>query len=233
MAGKGGGAWKVAYADFVTAMMAFFMVMWITAQSGKVKEAIAQHFKGPKDPFRQSKLFNSLNPVGTEKQSKKQYTKSRGFSISESPDDPDSIRPRLGTNRDSERAGTGIVVFFSEESAELDSTNRERLEEFTPAILGKPQKIEIRGHATRRPLAPDSSFRDSWQLSFARCQAVLNFLEERGVPLERIRLSQAGRYEPATLKVDPAWQARNSRVEIQMLNEVVRDTIGNGEEPID
>ena len=32
MAGHGGGAWKVAYADFVTAMMAFFMVMWITAQ---------------------------------------------------------------------------------------------------------------------------------------------------------------------------------------------------------
>ena len=30
MAGKGGGAWKVAYADFVTAMMAFFLVMWIT-----------------------------------------------------------------------------------------------------------------------------------------------------------------------------------------------------------
>ena len=36
MAGSG-GAWKVAYADFVTAMMAFFLVMWITAQSQKVK----------------------------------------------------------------------------------------------------------------------------------------------------------------------------------------------------
>ena len=36
MAGKGGGAWKVAYADFVTAMMAFFLVMWITAQSKQV-----------------------------------------------------------------------------------------------------------------------------------------------------------------------------------------------------
>ena len=34
MAG-GGGAWKVAYADFVTAMMAFFLVMWLTSQSPK------------------------------------------------------------------------------------------------------------------------------------------------------------------------------------------------------
>jgi flagellar motor protein MotB len=47
MAGKGGGAWKVAYADFVTAMMAFFLVMWITAQDQKFKEAIAHYFVDP------------------------------------------------------------------------------------------------------------------------------------------------------------------------------------------
>jgi flagellar motor protein MotB len=47
MAGKGGGAWKVAYADFVTAMMAFFLVMWITSQDTKIKEAIAHYFEDP------------------------------------------------------------------------------------------------------------------------------------------------------------------------------------------
>ena len=47
MAGKGGGAWKVAYADFVTAMMAFFIVMWIVAQNKPVKEAVAGYFKDP------------------------------------------------------------------------------------------------------------------------------------------------------------------------------------------
>ena len=47
MAGHGGGAWKVAYADFVTAMMAFFLVMWITAQSKPVKQAIAKYFNDP------------------------------------------------------------------------------------------------------------------------------------------------------------------------------------------
>lgn len=47
MAGKGGGAWKVAYADFVTAMMAFFLVMWLVSQDQKVKESIAHYFQGP------------------------------------------------------------------------------------------------------------------------------------------------------------------------------------------
>src|SRR3972149_6966141 len=57
MAGKGGGgAWKVAYADFVTAMMAFFMVMWITAQNNAVKQAIAQYFQDP--------MSNSLRSTG-------------------------------------------------------------------------------------------------------------------------------------------------------------------------
>jgi flagellar motor protein MotB len=47
MAGKGGGAWKVAYADFVTAMMAFFLVMWLVAQDSKKKEAVARYFTDP------------------------------------------------------------------------------------------------------------------------------------------------------------------------------------------
>lgn len=47
MAGKGGGSWKVAYADFVTAMMAFFLVMWIGAQDVKVKQAVANYFVDP------------------------------------------------------------------------------------------------------------------------------------------------------------------------------------------
>lgn len=46
--GHHGGAWKVAYADFVTAMMALFMVLWIVGQSNKAtKEAIADYFRKP------------------------------------------------------------------------------------------------------------------------------------------------------------------------------------------
>jgi flagellar motor protein MotB len=42
-----GGAWKVAYADFVTAMMAFFLVMWLVNQSKPVKAAIGGYFRDP------------------------------------------------------------------------------------------------------------------------------------------------------------------------------------------
>ena len=47
MAGKGGGAWKVAYADFVTAMMAFFLVMWIAGQDQSIRRAVSYYFNDP------------------------------------------------------------------------------------------------------------------------------------------------------------------------------------------
>jgi chemotaxis protein MotB len=53
VAGKGGGAWKVAYADFVTAMMAFFLVMWICGQDQSVRRAVSFYFN---DPFNSSRI---------------------------------------------------------------------------------------------------------------------------------------------------------------------------------
>src|SRR4051812_40944787 len=51
-----GGAWKVAYADFVTAMMALFLVLWLTSQDEKIKEAVERSFRNP---------FNSLSKEST------------------------------------------------------------------------------------------------------------------------------------------------------------------------
>jgi chemotaxis protein MotB len=45
--GHHGGAWKVAYADFVTAMMALFMVLWLTSQDQRIKEAVERAFRNP------------------------------------------------------------------------------------------------------------------------------------------------------------------------------------------
>ncbi len=45
--GHHGGAWKVAYADFVTAMMALFIVLWVLSASEEVKEAVAGYFRDP------------------------------------------------------------------------------------------------------------------------------------------------------------------------------------------
>ena len=60
--GHHGGAWKVAFADFMTAMMAMFLVLWIVGQSSDVKSAIAGHFK---DPLGRSSEFGSSIVRGT------------------------------------------------------------------------------------------------------------------------------------------------------------------------
>ena len=69
MAKGGGGAWKVAYADFVTAMMAFFLVMWLCAQDQKTKKAVADYFSNPntvmgggsRTPSKPGSVFDGLN----------------------------------------------------------------------------------------------------------------------------------------------------------------------------
>jgi chemotaxis protein MotB len=96
--------------------------------------------------------------------------------------------------------------------------------------LGKPNKIEIRGHASKRPLPKDSEFKDAWEISYARCQATMSFLLAKGIGPDRIRLSQAGPYEPQTLDLDGDWSGQNSRVDVYMLGEFVDDFKGTREQ---
>src|SRR5579862_6067635 len=60
-AGHHGGAWKVAYADFVTAMMALFIVLWLMGSSEPVKKAVAGYFRDPAG----HKGENGTGQVGT------------------------------------------------------------------------------------------------------------------------------------------------------------------------
>src|SRR3954469_8491884 len=66
--GHHGGAWKVAYADFVTAMMAFFLVMWLMGSDEETKAAIAHYFNHPNTPYSQGKdpVSQNSNPLGEE-----------------------------------------------------------------------------------------------------------------------------------------------------------------------
>ena len=60
--GHHGGAWKVAYADFVTAMMALFIVLWLLNTSKQVQEAVGGYFK---DPSGKSKMVGTdMNGAG-------------------------------------------------------------------------------------------------------------------------------------------------------------------------
>jgi chemotaxis protein MotB len=231
MAGKGGGgAWKVAYADFVTAMMAFFLVMWIVAQNKPVREAVAQYFKNPlasagppSGPPARIALegglphFRSIAPA----------QRGHGRSLSETDDDASAhgaskaFGPKLPAH-DKDASRTGALIQFAEDSAELDEQAREHLQAMIPGLLGKPNRIEIRGHATGRPLPASSRYADAWQLSYARSVATMKFFIEQGIEPNRIRLSQGGAFEPQGKPGEVDWAAQNSRVEVYILSEFVQ-----------
>jgi len=163
MAGKGGGAWKVAYADFVTAMMAFFMVMWLVAQNAKVKEAVAKHFKNPHGRYA---VGDALVAPKHE-----QYFKDRKPMIEtgESPPPVDSNPLKARKNftvaiTNGQRTLIGAAVTFTQDSADLDAAARQQLAELIDLIAGKPQKIEIRGHAVTPPGSAKDAVERSWQL---------------------------------------------------------------------
>ena len=219
MAGAGGGAWKVAYADFVTAMMAFFMVMWITSQSPEVKKAVAGYFKDPSSGSSVSTIDTGDNPPP-------QVPEGMGLTMPEKKlgDQPSPLG--LKVLHDGNHRILGTVVTFSEDLANLNAEGQKQLTRLLPSLRGKQNKIEVRGHTTRRPLPANSSFHDKWQLSYARCLAVMTYLEEGGVEPERLRLSQSGPNEPLTISEDAVKQAQNARVEVYVLSEVVDDDTG-------
>jgi chemotaxis protein MotB len=229
-----GGAWKVAYADFVTAMMAFFMVMWITAQSKEVKVAVSQYFDDPlgsshgststpTDDFKGAPTYGPhMSGAGPDKGSAKAVPKSLPKA------DPDakemSKSPRLRIFHDASRTRTGgTMLLFPEDGADLSQDGKNALYALLPSLLGKPNKIEIRGHASRRPLPEGSKFSDAWDISFARCTAAMKYLIENGVQPERIRLSQGGPYEPYTVRREAEWQAQNSRIEVFLTSEYTHE----------
>jgi chemotaxis protein MotB len=65
-AGAHGGAWKVAYADFVTAMMCFFLVMWLMGADEETKSEISHYFNHPNTPYNKGKdeRTETVNPLG-------------------------------------------------------------------------------------------------------------------------------------------------------------------------
>jgi chemotaxis protein MotB len=230
MAGKGGGAWKVAYADFVTAMMAFFMVMWLISQGQDVKEAVASHFRDPRGLFSSggallSPVMGTFPSEMTPPRSEDDVKSKKRSSGAAKPGSSTAFAVNRG-----ERTRMGTVVLYEEDTAELTDEGRKKLDDLVPLLAGKPQKIEIRGHASRRPLAPDSPYHDAWQLSYARCVGTMKYLEERGLPVERIRLSQAGPYEPFTIGADSGRVKFNSCVEIFLLAEMTSSFLGTDDE---
>ena len=139
---------------------------------------------------------------------------------------PISIRPPrdeyrgLYAPKPNDTTVAGGRIYFDAPTAKLSPEQVKQLHGVAGDLAGKLQKIEIRGHTSRRPLPPGTSYQDHWDLAYARCRSVEQCLVSQGIDPERIRLGVAGQNEPMELKKkDSLAIQQNSRVEIRLLNE--------------
>ena len=235
MAGKGGGAWKVAYADFVTAMMAFFMVMWLTNQKPATKEALGSYFR---DPWAKTRLNSNDNRSPTIMETKagetdpgKRFLGSNPrLEPHDQPESPESKQTRITTVHASERTAIGTIIDFAEASYELDEAGKKKLRDLLPNISGLAYKLEIRGHTSLRELHLAGASSAGWNGCYKRSLAVLQYLRELGIDEARIRLCQANGYEPLSIESEAIGQSRNMRVEVFMLKETVESLQGTPSE---
>ena len=235
----GGGAWKVAYADFVTAMMAFFLVMWITSQSDDVKKAIGGYFQDPWGSFSENTTPNSKSPTGLKGDAPfadstsgilpNRWPQASQDNATEKQPGAASVwqqRQKLHLLADNDRNLAALTINFDDGSAELTKEAQKRLQDLLPALVGKQNRIELRSHSTRRPLPKNCPYRDHWQLCFERSQQTMRFLATHGVEPERIRLSESASFEPLTTRLESTWQNENNCVEVFLLTDMVDKTAG-------
>jgi chemotaxis protein MotB len=200
----GAPAWFVTYADLMSLLLAFFIM--IAAMSELKSEP------------RVSRAVESLQKqFGPYDQSTGAGADNRRFGSRR--DDGLGAPPTVSNVRVDRNAPIGERVYFDEDSAALDDAQRNKLRQIQQQFQGKLQRIEIRGHTTRRPLPPGSPYRDHWELAFARCRAAADELAASGIDPRRIRLGVAAGNEPASPGDDPLVRRENSRVELFLLNE--------------
>ncbi len=226
--------WVVTFGDMMSLLLTFF-IMLVSLSEIKSQEKYQALVESFRRQFGHDTASNSMAP-GQQKPRNSEIAKlaSQGRAMrSNTMNGGDRVKaargenPRVRTLRQANRTTIGALVYFEEDSATLLPEEKAELQRSALQMLGKPQKIEIRGHSSLRPLPADDKFPSNWALCFARCIAVQQFLQELGIDPRRMRLSQAARYEPYTLDVDPNSLRKNSRVEVSMLDELTADLRGS------
>ena len=230
-----GGAWKVAYADFVTAMMAFFLVMWLVGQSKPIKAAVAAHFRDP-GIFDQAKSNGpiaggdlKLDPEAAPPQPETQP----GMLAAERAaleDTAARIRQRLAESPDLRSLGKQIEItitrdglrielvdaesqtFFASGSAAL-APGTEKVLDLIARELGQlKNSIVVEGHTDSRPYAVTDLY-SNWELSADRANAARRVMERSGLQTGQVRGVRG--YADRQLRVqDTPLDPRNRRVSV-------------------
>jgi chemotaxis protein MotB len=223
--GHHGGAWKVAYADFVTAMMALFIVLWVLGASDKkFKAGIAHYFREP-GVFTGSR---GIIPSGGEDKLGAGIIQAPSLEVLETYIKRRiSGMPELSSLRDQipiTITADGLLIeivdkekeaFFEVSSAKVKPIMRKVLEIIVREIKSMPNKLTISGHTDARPYH-DESFYSNWELSSARALNTRRVLEELGLAHERF--DQVVGYADRKLRVpDDPMSSENRRISILIM----------------
>jgi chemotaxis protein MotB len=229
--GHHGGAWKVAYADFVTAMMSLFIVLWIVGQSDAVKQAVAAYFKDP-GVFQMTK--GGILPDGTKsnplppppvpldniiKEMEKLKAEAGTIEklIAQTPDFSkfkDEIQVQVtdeGLRIDLVEKSEG--VFFDIGKATIKPATVQLLKAISSRLSEFDNHVVIEGYTDARPYV--SSGYSNWNLSTDRANSARKVMEENG--LRKNQISEVRGFADRKLKMpDKPLDYSNRRVSILM-----------------
>lgn len=241
--GAHGGAWKVAYADFMTAMMAFFLLMWLLSMVVPEKRAgVEQYFKEfsifdkqsamdvrqggamipdqDKPPIPQRDQLTEAADHGKQPAVQPEQLKSR-LQESLALNMPD-VKNQISV--DVSEAGVRIEIGYSEEdplfakgSPELTAKGRKALQFIGEQLKPLPNKIEVEGHTDS--INYSGGRYTNWELSTDRASAARVALQQGGLADDRIsRVSGYASTQP--LYPDNPADPRNRRISILVRNYV-------------
>ena len=190
----------MAYADFVTAMMSLFIVLWLMNSSKPIKEAVAGYFK---DPAGTTKLTGGngkgpgespgAGPADALTLSKDNMAKLKDDlqSAIHKIEDLNKLKNQIEMTVTSEGLRIELLesakgTFFDSGSPELNDSGKETLIALAKQLGGVPNKISIEGHTDSRPLQRHGGEYGNWELSVDRANNARRLMQENGLRPDQV-----------------------------------------------
>jgi chemotaxis protein MotB len=190
--GHHGGAWKVAYADFVTAMMALFIVLWLMNSSQKIQVAVSGYFRDPNGSA--TKVGSSMTGSGQnlplkKKEDMAQLKEQLQKSI-QSMNDLDKLNKNIEITVTAEGLRIELLesakgTFFDSGSATLNKTGQEMVALLAVELAKVPNHLSIEGHTDAKPFSGKRSY-SNWELSADRANAARRLMQQSGLRPDQV-----------------------------------------------
>jgi chemotaxis protein MotB len=232
--GHHGGAWKVAFADFMTAMFALFLVLWLVNQSSDVKSAIAGYFQDPlgraseygssilPGEGAQSSTVRHLDPTSVleMRRDRLQMVAERLKERLEKVPQLEGVKDKVEITITDDGLKIELLedaegVFFQTGSAALNRQGRDILVLLGAELGTLSNKVRIEGHTDARPYS-GRTFYSNWELSSDRANAARRILTAGGVSPAQIAQIRGMADRELRDAANPL-SASNRRITITML----------------